>query len=70
MIRFENESNGRFYYMTIERDLFDDIVIRIVRGGRGVSVCRLVYCGCEDIARDEIGRLSRIRQRNGYTLIE
>lgn len=56
--------------MTIERDLFDDIVIRIVRGGRGVSVCRLVYCGCEDIARDEIGRLSRIRKRNGYTLME
>jgi hypothetical protein len=69
MIKFENKENGRFYYMKIEKDLFNDIVVSIIRGGRHCSVNRLIYCNDEISASREIRRLSRVRLQRGYTLV-
>ena len=69
MIKFENKENGRFYYMKIEKDLFNDTVISIVRGGRNVSVNKLIFCIDEVSASKEVSRLSRVRLQRGYTLV-
>lgn len=69
MIKFENKENGRFYYMQIEKDLFNDIVICVIRGGANISVCRLIFCDNELGAKKEIDRLSRVRLQRGYTRI-
>lgn len=69
MIKFENKENGRFYYMRIEKDLFNDTVICVIRGGAHISVSRLIFCDGEMGARKEIDRLSRVRLQRGYTLV-
>jgi len=70
MIKFENKENGRYYYLMIERDLFDDFVLRIIRGGIYArrSICQYKALS-EDAIEKEIQRLSRIRLQRGYTLV-
>jgi hypothetical protein len=69
MIKFENKSNGRFYYIAIERDLFDELGILVIRGGNRTSVRRFIYLGEQTLCQTEIERISKIRLARGYTLI-
>lgn len=68
MIKFENKSNGRFYYIEVKKDLFDELVIHITRGGRNHSVNYLIYCDNPCSCRSQIDRIKKIRLRRGYTL--
>jgi hypothetical protein len=44
MLKFENPTNGRYYYLYIERDLLNDMVLTIIRGGsRSRVVQRIDY---------------------------
>ncbi|MFI5405450.1 MAG: hypothetical protein ACHQ1D_02935 [Nitrososphaerales archaeon] len=70
MIKFENRSNGRFYYIGVKKDLFGDLVIHIIRGGANVSVSRLIFCDNDRTVREEIRRISKLRISRGYTLVE
>ncbi len=70
MIKFENESNGRYYYIMIEKDLFDDHILCVLRGGRNHRriVRQFVHADREEIYR-EIQRITKIRISRGYTLV-
>lgn len=70
MIKFENSTNGRFYYIDVKKDLFGDLCIHITRGGLNSSVSRLIFCDNGRMVREEIRRISKLRVQRGYTLIE
>ena len=69
MIKFENAANGRFYYMTVQKDMIGGDVLVVVRGGRGVRVSR-TYGFDSPQARDQkFKEIVQRRIRNGYTLV-
>lgn len=69
MIKFENQENGRFYYLRVEKDMTGEDVLVVVRGGRSVCVTR-TYGFVDSQARDKrIKALMRRRIRNGYSLV-
>ena len=69
MIKFENASNGRFYYLYIERDLLNDRVLVCCRGGLNRSgIVRII---CTDPAQIEkrISQITRVRLKRGYRIV-
>ena len=70
MIKFENRTNGRFYYISVKKDLFGDLCVHITRGGRNSSIGRLIFCGNGRMVREEIRRISKLRIQRGYTLVD
>ena len=69
MIKFENQQNGRFYYLSVEKDMTGADVLVVVRGGRSVRVSR-TYGFASPQARDKrIVALMQRRIRNGYSLV-
>ncbi len=71
MIKFENQTNGRYYYLLVETDLFDSNVLVVIRGGNlfNVRPARLLAGSIEAINR-KIQEITRIRLRRGYTIVE
>lgn len=69
MLKFENKTNGRFYYLSIERDLLNDLILRIVRGGHSVSLCRTVSHLDPETMLKKIQEIIKKRIRRGYTLV-
>ena len=69
MIKLENKTNGRFYYLSLQRDLLDDLVLTITRGGARISLVRSK--GFRDMAlcTKEISRIIKRRLQRGYTLV-
>lgn len=70
MLKFENKLNGRFYYIEIKKDLFGDLVINTIRGGRNISLQRIIFCDNAGSIRDKIREISQRRISRGYTLIQ
>jgi len=68
MIKFENKSNGRFYYMEIRKDLLDYVVV-IVFGGSNVTRTRTIACDSRMDLHKELDRLSKRRIGRGYVLV-
>lgn len=50
--------------------MLDDYVLVVVRGGRNSRVVRRVQCGAGDSIRAEIEKITKIRLRRGYSLVE
>ncbi len=72
MLKFENQTNGRFYYISIVKDMLNDCVIRIVYGGhrhRRISRERHIACDSQRDLLSEIQRLSLRRLSRGYSLV-
>lgn len=69
MIKFENPNNGRFYYLTINKDMLNECVLRIVYGGKHSSRTRAILCDNRNAICNEIDRLSKKRIARGYVLI-
>ncbi len=69
MIKFENKTNGRFYYLYIERDILNDLVLRIVRGGHRVSLSRTVSYVSPEAMFQKIQDIIKRRIKRGYTLV-
>lgn len=69
MIKFENEQNGRFYYLKEQKDITGELVLVCIRGGRNVSLTRTVGRGSPAVIQAEIARLTKRRIRRGYTLV-
>lgn len=69
MIKFENESNGRFYYIEVKRDLLDDCVLYINYGGSNVTRHRAVFCGNDEELQQEIQRITKKRIKRGYSIV-
>lgn len=70
MIKFENKENGRFYYLSVKKDLFDEWVLVIFRGGANSRVVRTFGFNCLYSIQNEINRIAKIRLKRGYTLID
>jgi len=69
MVKFENPTNGRFYYMYIEKDLFDDMALVIVRGNKHSIIIRNYDFNCRNKIMEEIVRISNIREKRGYVRV-
>ena len=69
MIKFER-NDGRFYYMQVEKDLFNDLVLTVIRGGRHSSVRRSACVGHVQYIMAELVKLCKRRMQRGYCLIE
>lgn len=69
MIKFENKTNDRFYYLLVEKDLLHHWVLRIHFGGARVSRSRIM--GFEDSHKmqKEIERITKKRLSRGYSLV-
>jgi len=70
MLKLENKANGRYYYIYIQKDLFNAICLHIIRGGRHRNVHRLLFCASILEAHKTVERLMLIRLKHGYTLID
>lgn len=70
MLKFENNSNGRYYYLYVETDLFNSHVLVVMRGGasRPVRIVRVV-AGTMDTVNRKIQEITKTRIRRGYTLL-
>lgn len=69
MLKFENPSNGRYYYLETHRDLLNDLVLTITRGGAHSRIVRHFGYNCETTLIREIERIKRIRLKRGYELV-
>lgn len=70
MLKFENSTNGRFFYLSIERDMLNERVLTIIRGGVNSRVIRRVVFGCELAIQKEVSRLTVKRLKRGYHLVD
>jgi len=68
LIKFENKTNGRFYYIKVYTDLLGDKVLTIIRGGKYFNIIR--HYGYKDplLIDAEIKRISKIRLQRGYLI--
>ena len=65
MIKYER-ADGRYYYMSEQRDMTGDTVLVVVRGGHGVRVSR-VYGFADTAMREKrIKTLAKRRESHGY----
>lgn len=69
MLRFENHANGRFYYIYSKKDLLNDYVLLINRGGRGRGVVILRGYPTAREREAALAEIARRRIRNGYSLV-
>lgn len=68
MLKFENPTNGRYYYLDVQRDLLDDCVLVIFRGGHHHNRIDRIFLPSGDALRTTINRLSKRRLARGYIL--
>lgn len=73
MIKFENKTNGRFFYLLLSRDLLGDCVLSVLRGGnannKNVTVFRTIAAGSSDLLTRKIQSITKKRLSRGYTLV-
>jgi hypothetical protein len=69
MIKFENKTNGRFYYLLVDKDMLDDSVLRVFYGGVGVIRTRTISINNMCEAQKEIDRVAKKRLSRGYSLV-
>lgn len=69
MIKFER-SDGRYYYMSVERDLFNDLVLMVIRGGASANRRYSVCVGHVQDIMAELLRLCKRRLQRGYILVQ
>ena len=69
MLKFEHP-NGRYYYIYVQQDFFNDIILSVMRGGRNQRITRNILFNCPVAIKKEIDRLSKKRIKRGYVLIQ
>jgi hypothetical protein len=69
MIKFENKSNGRFYYLSVKKDMLNDDILHINYGGLSASRYRTICFASLCNMQKEIARISKIRLQRGYSLV-
>ena len=69
MIKFENATNGRFFYIKVEGDLLNAYALTIIRGGRQSCVTRRAGFDNRLDLEQEVQRLIKRRLSRGYALL-
>ena len=69
-IKFENPTNGRYYYIHQHCDLLGDLVLTVIRGGKNVNIIR--HFGFDNIQslQKDIYKRIKARLNNGYIWYE
>lgn len=70
MLKFENPVNGRYYYLDVQRDLFDQCVLVIFRGGYHRTRIDRIFFADDCTLRTELLRRTKRRLARGYVLKE
>lgn len=70
MLKFENKTNGRFYYVKVQKDIFGQWIINCNRGGVYYSVQRILFSGDVAAVRKKLQDIIKRRTARGYTLIK
>lgn len=70
MIKFENKSNGRYYYLIVERDMLDHLILTVIRGGLFGRRVRHMGYNCPYRIKKEIAKITAVRLKRGYQLIQ
>lgn len=70
MLRFENKTNGRYFYVMRSEDILNNLVLTIIRGGRKARVVRHYGYDCRLKIDEEIKRLTKRRIKRGYVLLD
>ena len=70
MFKFHNPTNGRYYYIAIQQDMFDKYVLVVFRGGKFTPRAIKRTYGFKDKGSldNAIQRLYRRRIARGYRL--
>ncbi len=66
MIKFENPTNGRFYYLQTHHDLLGHLVLTVIRGGKGSRFVKHYGYDCPEKIDKEIKRITKLRLNHGY----
>ncbi len=69
MIKFENKSNARFYYLSITCDMLNDNILSVTRGGKNITISNVVAIGSYESLLKKISQITRKRLSRGYTLV-
>lgn len=70
MIKFENKANARFFYLSVTRDMLNDTVLSVTRGGKNITVSNVVATGSPEVINEKILQITRKRLSRGYTLVQ
>lgn len=70
MLKFENHSNGRFYYLSLSRDLLQDHILSVIRGGPNKHVSAIIATGSAEALSQKIISITKRRLSRGYTLVK
>lgn len=69
MIKFENKTNGRFYYLCVEKDDDNTSRLCVFYGGRRVHRSRVALFEDRTILQREVEKITRRRLQRGYSLV-
>jgi hypothetical protein len=70
MLKFENPINGRYYYLDVQRDLFNHRVLVVFRGGYRHTRIEHIFFADDGTLRTELLRRTKRRIARGYVLKE
>ena len=66
VIKFVNKENGRYYWLSINRDMLNGYNLTITRGGNRNNLVVMRSFHSQELCKQEMERLSKIRLRRGY----
>ena len=66
MIKFENPQNQRYYYITVQEDLFKTPMLSIYFGGKNHHHSKHYGYGCKQKIDEKIKKIAKKRLKRGY----
>ena len=69
MIKFENKSNERFYYLSVHCDILAHTVLTATRGGKNITVVSVIAKGNTEVINKKILQITKLRLSRGYELV-
>lgn len=69
MLKFENPTNGRYYYIIKNKDMINDLAITVIRGGIHHNVTRRMGYNDPGQLEREVEKLVKRRIKRGYVLV-
>lgn len=69
MLKFENPTNKRYYYISPQRDLLNDNIIIIYRGSPTKRITTSIYVGDNVNSKNELNKIIKRRLSRGYVQV-
>lgn len=68
-IKFENKTTNRYFYIQIDKDLINDYMMVIRRGGQFKNVILKKGFSCWNALQKELDKIMKRRLQRGYSLV-